>query len=66
MELGGRVSFPRGFQASRASGNTLRLAIAPVHYHLSLPCVEQKSTLRRVNYQNIIADTLDSLNKARL
>ena len=42
-----------------------RLAIAPVHYHLSLPCVEQKSTLRRVNYQNIIADTLDGLTKAR-
>ena len=42
MELGGRVSFPRGFQGGRASGNTLRMAIAPVHYHLSLPCVEQK------------------------
>jgi hypothetical protein len=33
---------------------------------LSLPCVEQKSTIRRVNYWNIIADTLDSLTKARL
>jgi hypothetical protein len=42
MELGERVSFPRGFQGGRASGNTLRMAIAPVHYHLSLPCVEQK------------------------
>ena len=30
-------------------------------------CVETKSgTIRRVNYWNIIADTLDSLNKARL
>ena len=35
-------------------------------HHLSLPCVERKSTIRRVNYWNIIADTLDSLNKARL
>ena len=35
-------------------------------YHLSLPCGEQKSTIRRVNYWNIIADTLDSLNKAQL
>ena len=35
-------------------------------HHLSLPCVEQKSTIRHVNYWNIIADTLDSLNKARL
>jgi hypothetical protein len=33
---------------------------------LSLSCGEQKSTIRRVNYWNIIADTLDSLNKARL
>jgi hypothetical protein len=33
---------------------------------LSLPCGEQNSTIRRVNYWNIIADTLDSLNKARL
>ena len=33
---------------------------------LSLPSGEQKSTIRRVNYWNIIADTLDSLNKARL
>jgi hypothetical protein len=40
--------------------------IAPVHITLSLPCGEQKSTIRRVNYWNIIADTLDSLNKARL
>jgi hypothetical protein len=31
---------------------------------LSLPCVEQKSTIRRVNYWNIIADTLGSLTKA--
>jgi hypothetical protein len=40
--------------------------IDPVHITLSLPCGEQKSTIRRVNYWNIIADTLDSLNKARL
>ena len=32
---------------------------------LSLPCVELKSTIRRVNYWNIIADTLGSLTKAR-
>ena len=40
--------------------------IAPLHIILSLLCGEQKSTLRRVNYWNIIANTLDSLNKARL
>ena len=40
--------------------------IAPVHIILSLPCGEQKSTIRRVNYWNTIADTLDSLTKARL
>jgi hypothetical protein len=40
--------------------------IAPVNNTLSLRCGEQKSTIRRVNYWNIIADTLDSLNKARL
>ena len=40
--------------------------IMSVHITLSLPCGEQKSTIRRVNYWNIIADTLDSLNKARL
>jgi hypothetical protein len=32
----------------------------------SLLCGAQKSTIRRVNYWDIIADTLDSLNKARL
>jgi hypothetical protein len=26
----------------------------------------KRGTIRRVNYWNIIADTLDSLNKARL
>jgi hypothetical protein len=40
--------------------------IALGYITLSLPCGEQKSTIRRVNYWNIIADTLDSLNKARL
>ena len=40
--------------------------IAPVDIILSLPCGEQKSTIRRVNYWNTIADTLDSLTKARL
>ena len=34
--------------------------IAPVNNTLSLRCGEQKSTIRRVNYWNIIADTLDS------
>ena len=38
--------------------------IMPLHITLSLPCVEQKSAIRRVNYWNIIADTLDSLTKA--
>ena len=45
--------------------NVARL-IAPLHLTLSLPCGEQKSTIGRVNYWNIIADTLGSLNKARL
>ena len=40
--------------------------IMSVHITLSLPCGEQKSTIRRVNYWNIIADTLDSLHKAQL
>jgi hypothetical protein len=40
--------------------------IALVHITLSLPRGEQKSTIRGVNYWNIIADALDSLNKARL
>ncbi len=46
--------------------NVLARVIAPVHITLSLPFGEQKSTIRRVNYWNIIADTLDSLTKARL
>jgi hypothetical protein len=41
-------------------------AIAPDYITLSLLRREQKSTIRRVNYWNTIADTLDSLNKARL
>jgi hypothetical protein len=41
-------------------------AIAPDYITSSLRCGEQKSTIRRVNYWNTIADTLDSLNKARL
>jgi hypothetical protein len=36
-----------------------------VHITLWLPCVEQKSTIRRVNYWNITADTLDRLTQAR-
>ena len=40
--------------------------IAPGYITLSLPCGEQKGTIPRVNYWNIIADTLDRLNKARL
>ena len=40
--------------------------LRPLHITLSLPCGERKSTIRRVNYSNLIADTLDSLNKARL
>jgi hypothetical protein len=43
-----------------------RPSLPAVHITLSLPRGEQKSTIRRVNYWNIIADTLDSLNKARL
>jgi len=45
MELGGRVSFPRGFQGGRASRNTLRTGsriITLVHTISSLPHVEQK------------------------
>jgi hypothetical protein len=40
--------------------------IATAHITLSLLCGEQKSTIRRVNDWKITADTLDSLNKARL
>ena len=40
--------------------------IMPVHITLSLACVEQNSTIRRVNYWNIIADKLNSLNEAQL
>jgi hypothetical protein len=40
--------------------------IDPVHITLSLLCVEKRGTIRRVNYWDIIADNLDSLNKARL
>jgi hypothetical protein len=40
--------------------------IMPVHITLSLACVEQKSTIRRVNYWNILADKLNSLNEAQL
>jgi hypothetical protein len=35
-------------------------------YHFVVACVEQKRTVRRVNYWDIIADTLHSLTKARL
>ena len=48
-----------------ATVNAVRV-ITPVHIILSLPCGERKNTIRRVNYWNITADTLDSLNKARL
>ena len=40
--------------------------IMSIHITLSLRYGEQKSTIRRVNYWNIIADTLDGLNKAQL
>jgi hypothetical protein len=40
--------------------------IMSVHITLSLSCVEQKSAIRRVNYWNIVADTLDGLHKAQL
>jgi hypothetical protein len=52
--------------ATTAIVNTVTLIIAAYSITLSLRCGEQKSTIRRVNYWNIIADTLDSLNKARL
>ena len=52
--------------ATPAMMNVAASVIAPVHISLSLRCGEQKSTIRRVNYWNIIADTLDSLNKAQL
>ena len=40
--------------------------IMSIHITLSLRYGEQKSTIRRVNYWNIIADTLDGLHKAQL
>jgi hypothetical protein len=45
----------RGHGDSNVTGGV----IASVHITLSLPCGEQKSTIRRVNYWNIIADTLE-------
>ncbi len=51
---------------SVACDHSLPASLPPGYITLSLPCGEQKSTIRRVNYWNIIADTLDSLNKARL
>jgi len=49
--------------ATAAIVNVLARIITPSRIILSLPCGEQKSTIRRVN---IIAETLDSLNNARL
>jgi hypothetical protein len=53
-------------EALAATVNVLVSVIAPVHITLALRNGEQKSTIRHVNYWNIIADTLDSLTKARL
>ena len=62
----GRACFRSGEIRILDSNGTVERIIAPVHIILSLPCVERKSTIRRVNYWNIIADNLDSLTKARL
>ena len=60
------VSEPQRTEAAKSlesSVNALACVhCGAVHITLSLPCGERKSTIRRVNYWNIIADTLDSLN----
>jgi len=62
----GLGAWPQRYKETAAAIVNVSRIIAPVHIILPLPCVEQKSTIRRVNYWNIIADTLDSLTKARL
>jgi hypothetical protein len=62
---GGDIAAAMQRNATAAMVNVSRV-IATVYITLSLPCGERKSTIRRVNDWKITADTLDSLNKARL
>ncbi len=64
--LGNQVKSRRLSFARADFIEVLRGSHRDVHVTSSLRCGEQKSRIQRVNYWNIIADTLDGLNKGAI